>query len=63
MSVLPLYIEPPRINGHKSRVLIRGFSWARAVNTRLLIMLVTRRHAKHMQNQEYLNWARITHGF
>ena len=26
-------------------------------------MLVTRRHAKHMQNYEYLNWARIMHGF
>ena len=25
-------------------------------------MLVTRRHAKHMQN-EYLKWARIMHGF
>ena len=26
-------------------------------------MLVTRRHAKHMQNYEYLNWARIMHVF
>ena len=26
-------------------------------------MLVTRRHAKHMQNNEYLNWAQIMHGF
>ena len=26
-------------------------------------MLLTRRHAKHMQNYEYLNWARIIHGF
>ena len=26
-------------------------------------MLATRRHAKHMQNYEYLNWARIMHGF
>ena len=26
----------------------------RAVNAQLLIMLVTRRHAKHMQNYEYL---------
>ena len=26
-------------------------------------MVVTRRHAKHMQNYEYLNWARIMHGF
>ena len=26
-------------------------------------MLVTRRQAKHMQNYEYLNWARIMHGF
>ena len=26
-------------------------------------MLVTRRHAKHMQNYEYPNWARIMHGF
>ena len=26
-------------------------------------MLVTRRHVKHMQNYEYLNWARIMHGF
>ena len=26
-------------------------------------MLVIRRHAKHMQNDEYLNWARIMHGF
>ena len=34
----------PCINGHRSRVLIREFSWARAVNARLLIMLVTRRH-------------------
>ena len=25
-------------------------------------MLVTRCHAKHMQNYEYLNWARIMHG-
>ena len=33
----------------------------RAVNTRLLIMLVTGRHAKHMQN--YLNWAQIMHEF
>ena len=23
----------------------------------------TRRHAKHMQNYEYLNWARIIYGF
>ena len=34
-----------------------------AVDARLLIMLVTRRHAKHMQNYENLNWARIMHGF
>ena len=26
-------------------------------------MLVTRRNAKHMQTYEYLNWARIMHGF
>ena len=26
-------------------------------------MLVTRCHAKHMQNYEYLNWTRIMHGF
>ena len=26
-------------------------------------MLVTRCHAKHMQNYEYLNWARIMHVF
>ena len=25
-------------------------------------MPVTRRHAKYMQNYEYLNWARIMHG-
>ena len=35
----------------------------RAVDARLLIMLVTRHHAKHMQNYEYLNWARIMHVF
>ena len=26
-------------------------------------MLVTGRHAKHMENYDYLNWARIMHGF
>ena len=26
-------------------------------------MLVTGRHAKRMQNYDYLNWARIMHGF
>ena len=50
-------------NGHKSRVLNREFSLARAVNTRLLIMLVTGRHAKHMQNYDHLNWVQIMHGF
>ena len=35
----------------------------RAVNTQVLIMLVTGCHAKHMQNNDYLNWARIMHGF
>ena len=26
-------------------------------------MLVTGRHAKHMQNYDYLNWVRIMQGF
>ena len=34
-----------------------------AVNTQLLIMHVTGRHTKLMQNYDYLNWARIMHGF
>ena len=34
----------------------------RAVNARV-VLLVTRRHAKHMQNYEYLNWVRIIHIF
>ena len=50
-------------NGNKSCVSIREFSWASADNAQLLIMLVTRRHAKHMQNYEYLNWALIMHVF
>ena len=33
-----------------------------AVHAQLLNMLVTRRHTKHMQNYEYLNWAQIMHG-
>ena len=35
----------------------------RDVNAQLLIMFVTRCHTKHMQNYEYLNWARIMHVF
>ena len=53
----------PSINGNKSGVLIMELSRARAVNARLIIMLVTKGHAKHMQNYLFLNWARIMHGF
>ena len=42
---------------------LSGNSRERAANAQLLIMLATRRLAKHMQNYEYLNWARIMHVF
>ena len=36
---------------------------ARAVDARFLIMFVTRHHAKHMLNYEYLTAARILYSF
>ena len=63
MHKIPL---PHVINGHvltrkKSRVLIREFACARAVEARLLIMFATRHHAKHVLNYENLTAARILH--
>ena len=46
-------------NGNKSCVLIRD---VRGNNARLLLMFVTRHHAKQMLNYEYLTAARIMHG-
>ena len=51
------------INENKSRVLIREFACTCAVNARFLFMLVTRHHAKHVGNYEYLTSARIKHIF
>ena len=48
----------PCINGNQSRVLIRD---ARGVNARSLPMFVTRHHAEHELNHEYLTAARIVH--
>ena len=45
-------------NGNESHVLIGD---AQGVNAQLLLMFVTRRHAKHMLNYEYLTTARIMH--
>ena len=49
------------INEEKSCVLIREFACARAVDARRLIMFVTRHHAKHVLNYEYLTATRILH--
>ena len=45
-------------NGNKSRVLIRD---AGGVNAQLLLMFVTRYHAKQVLNYEFLTVARIMH--
>ena len=45
-------------NGNESRVLIRD---VRGVNARLLLMFITRHHAKHMLNCGYLTAAGIMH--
>ena len=45
-------------NGNKSCVLIRD---VRCINARLLLMFVTRHHAKHVLNYEYLTSVRILH--
>ena len=51
------------INENKSRVLIREFDCARAVNIRLLFLLVTRHHAKHVGNYKCPTSARVMHIF
>ena len=53
------YLKLLCFNGNKSRVLNRD---ARGVNARLLLMFVTRFHAKHVLNYAYLTATRIMYG-
>ena len=56
---------PHAINEHvltrEKTCINQGIRVRGAVDARLLIMFVTRNHAKHVLNYEYLNAARILH--